>query len=281
VTDYESGTEGDFLKTLNPNNLSGLVDQMAAWIKGYANGYKLVIFKDTKPSTTEERIIAETGKTFFLPSTLGTFPSNDPYPKGRLITEELFKRYLESTGVDIAYVNEAAERFIKAKLDSGIFSDLWVPVLFQEYVIGYVHAWINKEGRPPFDYSVIETLYQFSTVLASSLKINGYFEGGKLKNDTYEGKVMDISVSGLLFAYPLSVAANSLLPDIDLSLKLITPRRTVNTKARIIRRFKDSANWYFGINFIDMEPENIRFLFEYIYGKPFTDSDAEFLAGKV
>jgi hypothetical protein len=30
-----------------------------------------------------------------------------------------------------------------------------------------------------------------------------------------------------------------------------------------------------------MAPEDLRFLFEFIYGKPFTDSDAAFLTGQV
>jgi hypothetical protein len=281
VSAYESGDMGSFVKNLDPKNLTGLIDQMASWIKGYASGYKLVIFKDTKPASTEERILAETGRSLFLPSTLGSFPQTDPHPKGRLITDEMFKRYLESTGVDISFVSGACDRFIKAKLDGGIYSDLWVPVLFQEYVVGYIHLWINKEGMLPFDFGVIETLYQFTAILASSLKMNGYFESGKIKNETFEGRVIDISTSGLLFVYPQSPLANSLLPEIELSLKLLTEKRTVNAKGRIVRRYKDPSQWYFGINFLDMAPEDVRFLFEYIYGKPFTDSDAAFLSGQV
>jgi hypothetical protein len=281
VMEYETGDFGDFIRDLNPRNLSGLIEQMAGWIKGYANGYKLVIFKDVKPTSTEERIVAETGKTLYLPSTLANFPQTDPYPKKRLITEEMFKRYLESTGVNIEYVNNACARFIKAKFDAGIFSDAWIPVLFQEYVIGYIHIWINKEGKLPFDYGVIDTLYQFAKVLAFSLKENGYFDGGKMKNEPFEGKVVDISASGLLFAYPHSTLSAALLPDSELAVKLITPKRSVNTNARIVRRYKDNSLGYFGCRFLDMAPEDMRFLFEYIYGKPFTDTDASFLSGQV
>jgi hypothetical protein len=38
---------------------------------------------------------------------------------------------------------------------------------------------------------------------------------------------------------------------------------------------------YFGCRFTSIEPEDLRFLFEYIYGRPFTDQDASFIAGKV
>ncbi|GHV91320.1 hypothetical protein AGMMS50268_18230 [Spirochaetia bacterium] len=281
VAEYESGDIGDFVRSLDPKNFSGLIEQMALWVKGYASDYKMVIFKDVKPSTTEERIIAETGKTLFLSSTEGTFPTVDPYPRKRLVTNDMFKRYLESTGVDLTFVDESASRFFRAKLDNGIFSDLWVPILFQEYVIGYVHTWINQRGKLPFDYTVIDTLYQFAKVLAYSLKINGYFDQGKLANEPFEGKVIDISASGLLFAYPHSGLASALLPDSELLVKLSTEKRAVNTNARIARRFQDKSHGYYGCHFLDMEPEDMRFLFEFLYGKPFTDTDATFLAGQV
>jgi len=281
IPEFESGEAGLFSRDLDPRNLSGLVDQMAAWIKGYSSGYKLVIFKDVKPTSTEERIIAETGKTLYLPSTTGNFPLGDPYPRKRIITEEMFKRYLESTGVDLAYVDSACARFIKSKFDSEIYSEVWVPILFQEYVIGYFHAWISKLDKLPFDYSVIDALYQFAKILAYSLKINGYFERGKLKNDPFDGKVIDISASGVLFAYPHSQLSTSLLPDSELSVKIITPRRNINANARIMRRYKDNSMGYFGCKFLDMVPEDMRFLFEYLYGKAFTDTDASFLVGQV
>jgi len=281
ITEYETEATSELFNSLNPKNISGLIDQMAAWIKGFTSGYKLVIFRDVKPSSTEERLLAETGKSFYLPSTMGTFPLDDPYPKKRLITEDIFKRYLESTGVDLQYVDSACARFIEQKKKTGIFSELWVPVLFQEYVLGYIHIWINKEGMLPFDYGVIENLYQFSKVLASSLKMNGYLDAGKLRNDPFEGKILDISASGLLFTYPNTSCAATLLTDSELSVKLKTIRRTVNTKARIVRRYKDKTQGYYGCRFMEMEPEDLRFLFEYIYGRPFTDKDLAFLSGQV
>ena len=282
LTEYESLNERELIKSVDPKDLSGLIDQVAAWIKGFTSSYKLVIFKDVKPAATEEHLVAETGKALYLPSTQGTLPIEDPYPKKRLITEDTFKRYLESTGVDLAFVDDAYNRFIKQKHDSGISSDLWVPILFQEYVIGYIHIWrMTTEGSLPFDYGVIDTLYQFAKVLANSLKVNGYFDPGKLKNDPFEGKVIDISASGMLFSYPNSPLASTLLPDNELSVRLTAPRRMVNAKAKIIRRYKDNVQGYFGCRFLDMEPEDLRFLFEYIYGKPFTDSDAAFLSGQV
>lgn len=255
---------------------------MAAWLQGYASGYKYVLFKDVKPTITEELILAETGKTLFLPSTLESFPQTDPDPPKRLITEAMFRRYQETIGVNPAYMDDVVKRFIKGKLDKGVFSDAWIPVLFQEYVIGYIHVWINQEGKQPLDTKVIDTLYQYAKLLAFSLKTNGYFESGRGKNTPFTGKILDISASGLLFAYPHSDLSSALLPDRELLVKLTTPKRSIRARIRIVRRYKEIMVGYFGCQFLDMAPEDMRFLFEYIYGKPFTDAEASsFIAGQV
>jgi hypothetical protein len=119
--------------------------------------------------------------------------------------------------------------------------------------------------------------------LAVSLEINGYFNSGKLKNDPFEGKVVNISVSGFLFTYPFSGPLTLYLkPGVELSTQLICPRRTISVNSRIMRYHKDKTNGYIGCRFLGMEPEDIRFLFEYLYGRPFTHTDSvDLLHGQV
>jgi hypothetical protein len=275
VQEYERFDENNMIQDIDPKNFNGLVTQMAQWLKNYADNYKLTIFKDANFSLTEERIIAETGKALFIPLSKGQLPKADPYPKKRLITEEMFKRYLESTGVDEAYLSAALDRFLANKFEQGVLADAWVPLLFQEYVIGYVHVWADSKEKVPFHINLLDTLYQFTKVLSYSLKINGYFNAGLIKDKAFEGKVIDISASGLLFAFPHSRLSSSLLTDTELSLKLITSKRTINANAKIVRRYKDTSLGYYGCRFLDIVPEDMRFLFEYIYGKPFTAKNDE------
>ncbi|MCL2008485.1 MAG: PilZ domain-containing protein [Treponema sp.] len=283
VNDYEEVLDhGVFLNSLNPNDLNGLIDQMETWIKVYATGYKVTIFKDVKPESIEEKIIAETGKAFYMPTTLGGLPAEDPYPKKRLVTDDIFKKYLENTGTPAGSIDQTLEDFVKSKHDEGIFSDLWMPILFQEYVVGHIHIWVTVESALPlFDYAIVDTLFQFGKVLAYSLRLNQYFEDGKLRNDPFEGQIIDISASGLLFAYPISSHSSTLMVDTELQVSLITKRRTVNTSAKIVRSYTDSTHSYFGCNFTGMAPEDMRFIFEHIYGRPFNDRDATFLFGQV
>jgi c-di-GMP-binding flagellar brake protein YcgR len=282
VMEYETVAAGDLFGGDNSRNLSDLIKQLTGIVKNFADGYKIVNFKDKKPETLEEKIVSETGKALFLPSTVGHLPAADPYPKKRIITEEIFKRYLEGTGVGTNYLGETCMRFMKNKFESGTFSDAWVPILFHEYVIGYIHVWINQEGRLPFDYTMLDNLFQFSKVLAFSLKENGYFEPGKIQNEAFEGRVLDISVSGLLFACPHGFSIASLLMvDAELTVTVVAPNRTINVLAKIVRHFKDKSAAYFGCRFSGMVPEDTRFLFEYLYGRQIDDTDSDYLSGQV
>jgi c-di-GMP-binding flagellar brake protein YcgR len=282
IMEYESIAVNEVNKNFNPRNLSGLIGQITKMLSGFADGYKIVNFKDKKPETIEERIVSETGKTLFIPSTVGFLPKTDPYPKKRIITEELFHRYLETTGIGQKFLEENTARFLKNKFSDNIYSDAWIPILFHEYVIGYIHIWIDKQGRLPFDFSVLDNVYQYAKVLAFALKENGYFEHGKVQNQPFEGRVLDISASGLLFAYPLgSSLLATLLVDAELTVTIETQNRKINVLAKIVRRFKDKNAGYLGCRFMNMVPEDMRFLYEHLYGRQIDDKDAAFLSGQV
>jgi hypothetical protein len=281
MTEFEPTDQPALSDEFDAKNIKELIGQLSNWAFENANGHKLVMFKDQAPKSLEERLMAETGKILFLPSTLTDFPTVDPFPKKRIITLELFKRFLETAGTDKLFVDDAVARFLKSKRDAGIFSDVWMPILFQEYVIGYIRIWIDAAGKPPFDLSVVESLMQFAKVLAYSLKVNHYFKAAEVKKEAFQGKLIDVSASGLLFAHNNAALASSLLPDSDIEVTLSTAKRTIKTAARIVRRYKDSTQSYFGCRYTEIAPEDLRFLFEHIYGKPFTDADAGLLSGKV
>jgi hypothetical protein len=272
---------GPVAGTVDPKSLTELIADISEWISAYADGHRITIFKDVKPASIEERLVAEIGKALYLPSTQGEFLETDPYPKKRLITEDMFRRYITSTGTDPKFLDGAATRFIQTKFEAGFLSDAWIPIQFQEYVVGYIHLWITDKDKKPFVYDIIDTVFQFANIFAFSLKANGFFDAGRVENKPFEGKIIDISASGVLFAYPHSAISSFLLPDSELGVTIITPKRSVSVNARIVRRFRDSIQGYYGCCFQNMAPEDTRFLFEFIYGRPFTDADAKLLAGQV
>jgi rRNA maturation protein Nop10 len=266
----------DFLPDTDPKDFNALVAALVSWIKGYADEYKLVFFKETKPLNLEEQLVTTTGKTLFLPTIPAKFSESDPYPKKRLITQGMFRHYLESIGIMPAYFDAAEDQFIASKLTNQVLSEAWIPLSFQGYVPGYIHIWITNKEKPPLDYTVIETLYQYANSLVLSLKERGYFESFCLKDKLIKAQGVDISAGGLRFVYPQSYVSATLLLDTELLMKLITPKRTINVKVKILRRYEEKVSVFLGCHFLDLIPEDVRFLYEYIYGKPFTDLENSF-----
>jgi hypothetical protein len=129
---------------------------------------------------------------------------------------------------------------------------------------------------------VLDNVYQYAKVLAFALKESGYFDHGKVANEPFAGRVLDISASGLLFAYPLGASLlTTLMIDTELTVTIEAPNRTINVIAKIVRRFKDKSGGYFGCRFLNMVPEDMRFLFEHLYGRPVDAADSTFLSGQV
>jgi c-di-GMP-binding flagellar brake protein YcgR len=133
---------------------------------------------------------------------------------------------------------------------------------------------------PEFLYKNLDRSY--SRILSPQEIQLQLLEAGRKKNEFFDGKLIDISASGILFAYPRPILSSLLGPkSSELSITIVTPHRSVTPNIKIVRRYKDQVQSYFGCCFLDMAPEDTRYLFEFIYGRPFTDSDAVFLSGQV
>jgi len=256
-------------------NLTRLKEQVERLVKDNDYGYKLQVFNNAEFSTTEEQVLANTGKTLFLPDVRNGLPQTDPYNRNRIVTTEVFSRYLlESMGVEGRAAETMAIRFIQEKVNSGVISDVWIPILFQEYAVGYIRVWMSKAGKAPLDYLTIDTLHKYAEVMALLLKEKGYFDKMRMTHTSFRANVQDISVSGLLLTCPIPDVSIKLMPGCDLKVMINTPYRSLNIKATVTRNYRDKSSIFVGCQFKDMNAEDIGYLFECIYAKPFTDANS-------
>jgi hypothetical protein len=263
----------------DPADIKTLVQEFNAKAAEHASEHGIVMFKDRKPESAEERIIVRTGHILYLPSSAGGLPLVDPYVQPRIVTRERFGEWLSEQGVSDEEVEEETLLFERGKKNSGVLSELMIPILFQEYVIGYVQLVNRSTDLPPFDLGLLETFLQFAKVLAYSLKINGYFKGSPKRSNDFSADVIDVSAGGLLFANAAHGLAASLLAGSHIELTLKTGGRAMRTPAVVKRHYRDAELNYFGVEYEGLEPEDFRFLFESFYGRPFTDDDAQGLEG--
>jgi len=277
--EYDPVAQPEPSPDFDPSDIRVLVHEFNERAGELASERIIRMWKDKVPESVEERIVVRTGKIFYLPTAAGGIPGHDPYAKPRIVTREVFADWLREEGTREELIEDELLRYERNKKASGTLSLLMVPVLFQEYVIGVVILENRTPGRPPFDLMALETYQQFAKILAYSLKLNGYFRNAPKKASGFPAEVIDVSAGGLLFANPSRELATSLVPGSRIELQLKTANRAIKASALLKRCYRDSELVYYGVEYDDIAPEDFRFLFEALYGRPFTDDDARSVEG--
>lgn len=257
----------------DPADIRGLIRSFNEKSEGRVSDRAIVMFKDHKPESLEERLIARTGRTLFLATTAGGLPDVDPLPRPRIVTRSIFTEWLQEEGFTPDLAVDELARFERNVRQSGTLSELLIPILYQEYVIGYVSLVNKTPGREPFDLGMLETFHIFSQVLAWSLHINGYFKGAPKRNAAIAARVLDISAGGILFANDSKDVGTTLKPDSRIDLLFTVGKRQIKAMAVVRRSWSEGEQNYYGLEYDEIQPEDFRFLFETLYGRPFTDSD--------
>jgi hypothetical protein len=256
-------------ETFDPRRLHDLVKDFRSKIGTFVSSNSISMLRDRLPRSWEEKIIVRLGKSLWIPSTEDDFPEKDPYPEPRVVTKaELIEVEAES-GSQPNVVTSKLGNILYEKSKKGIFSELYCPILYNEYVVGYIYISNSGDKRERISRERFDGVYEFSKVLCYSLVENGYFKAEKAGERRYEAPIVDISASGLLFRHPSGDLGRELHVHSDLDLTIRVDRRVMTIGARIMRKLKDSENTYFGVLFMKMAPEDFRFLFEYLYGKRF------------
>jgi hypothetical protein len=142
--------------------------------------------------------------------------------------------------------------------------------LYELYLVGYVYMCNREDRKEKISKDLLEYAYDFARVLGYSLHLTGYFSANDNMERRYEAPIIDISASGLLFAHPRSDLSNNLVIHTDIGVTVRFPERTMLIGSRVRRKFQDSERCYFGIQFLDINQEDLNFLYEKLYGRPYS-----------
>ncbi|MFH2113299.1 MAG: PilZ domain-containing protein [Spirochaetota bacterium] len=273
--DVEPQASADF----DPADLKGLMLEFERKALAIGSERGIIMFKDRDPASPEERLSAQTGRCFYLPTIMSGIPRSDPFAERSILTRDDFIGWFVETGLEQGYAEDEVTRFERSKRSAGILSELLVPILFQDYTIGCATI-INKQpGKPAFDLRAVETFMSFARVFAWSLKLHGYFKDSPKLADDFLPQVVDVSAGGLLFACQDPKLIQALKENLPVTVLLASKHRNIDAAGVIRRHYIGGQEGFFGIEFTVMAPEDFRFLFEYLYGKPFTDEESDSVEG--
>lgn len=265
--------------SFNPADIKGLVTEFEHKALEIGSERSIVLFKDKKPEGPVETLASDTGRAFFLPVAISGIPRNDPFVERSILTRDDFIMWFEESGLDHDYAEDETVRVERGLRSQGILSQLLVPILFQDYTVGYANIVNRQAGKPPFDLKSVETFMAFARVFAWSLHVHGYFKDAPRLDSDYKLQVVDVSAGGLLFACRDERLRNALKDGMEVSVRIKAKMRTVDASGIVRRHYAGLGDSFFGIQFSIMAPEDFRFLFEYLYGRPFQDEDSDSVEG--
>jgi hypothetical protein len=271
--EYESLETEVYSDEFDLSNLKELFQQFKTKALDYSDESEIVMLRSKELGSFEEDIITNTGKSFFIPDTSVSFPGRDKINGDFSITEDFF---LDKKGNEIVAFGKnlrQIELLLKGLHENGIYAQLYTPVIYHEYAVAYIKLTNNKSINKKFNTKTLNFAREFSRILSFALEKQGYFSGGVMEKSQYEPEIIDLSASGLLFTHPEKQLSEMLGMYGDLKLVLKIGQRKLEMFSRVMRKYKAKDIFFYGIQFLEIEPEDFRFLFDIVYGRPFSEED--------
>lgn len=251
-------------------NLTEFIGGFKERVKDKATLNTIVMFRTQKPVSFEEQLLSKTGKVLYIPSTLSGLPKNDPYPEGRIITESIEESF---EAPDYFVTGSHFEKLLAEKKRAGISSEIWCPILYYQYVVGYVYLANNQDV--PFDISMIDYVWDFSRLLAFQLKQTGYFKHEIQQNTAviHSPRVVDMSPGGMLLSMPKNEIRTPVKEGSIFNVTVTCPDDTFSCNAKVLRRYEDKNTFMYGLTFINLSPDHVMNLYERLYRHPYSPDD--------
>lgn len=241
----------------------------------YASENKIVMFRERKPAILPERLIVASGRTLLLPfADAFEEGEHDPGTRRYLLDTDDLDRFAGEHGLNSTDIVLELQQHSAEQTANGVSHEIYTPVVFRQYVVGYVYAFRDAHLVGGFSHDAIRYIVEFTRILAHSLNANGYFEADSHPAER-PAEIIDISGSGMQFAYPATGPQVHLYSDMD--LRISTGEKDIPMTARVQRKLQDSGRIYLGIQFLQFSQEDEEILLRALYGDDFTGiEDHEF-----
>lgn len=257
---------GDF----DPSSISRLLSSFKEKMIQSVSEHRIQMMRDRIPTSYEEQVMIKACKIIWIPSTEKDIPAFNPFPQDIIMTKADFIKYEEAQNIPGYNIEKRIKNFIFQKKIKGIHSEIFCPLYYLNYFVGYIYVCNKDELKHEISRELIEYIDQFSKVLSHSLKENGYFKTRtNIVETTFKAPIIDISASGLLFSHTSDELEKELDVFKELSVNFTINGKKLHLDSWVIRKFKDKNRFYFGIQFRKINPDDFCYLYEHLYNKPF------------
>lgn len=248
----------------DPAQIAELLRSFRERASHYASDNRIVMFRERKPASFQERLVARTGRIVVLPFYGSEAQVRPAEVRERILDQDDIISVEQDSGRDMFAVLEEIGAVVNRNLARNIHHELYCPILYHQYVVGYMQLVKGGTDQTKFSPDVFEFVVEQARILSYSLKMNGYFKSEPQTSQYGASELIDISGSGALFSIPANI------PDIllftDLEMRISFDDAEVPAVGRVMRKSQDSGRVYLAIQFIELDPDDHEKLLQKIYG---------------
>ncbi len=254
----------DTINWKGKHDLRTLVTEFKYKANGMSVVNGIVMFQPGKePTKIEERLIVHYARALLIPDTKKPLLSQAELNDDRLISREMLEAY---EGPSIFLDIETLGKSNLKKSDNHIVSELYVPIQYFQYTVGYVYLMNDYRLSQALGISELDFAWEFAHVLSYHLHLSDYFHTGKVEPEHVEPQLLDITPGGCLLSLSREIYPLLLKKGYHLTITMILPEKKIELTGKIVRGYSDSANFYYGIQFIDVDEELESELSRMLYG---------------
>ena len=261
---YEAAEDPGLEPGFDASKISELLKAFRERSGRFATENKIIMFRERRPESFQENLIARSGKMLVLPFFAAEAQIKSAEIRERILTQDEIIAIKADEGQDMFAVLEQIGKVVEQSREKRIWHELYCPVLYRQYVVGYMYLIRSDADEDRFEPGVFDFVLQFGRVLSYSLRINGYFKAQPQVSEFGGAELIDISGSGVLFSYPPDGPDILLYTDLELRIKL--GENELPARGRVMRKYNDAGRTYIAIQFIELDPADMETLMEHIYG---------------
>lgn len=253
--------EKDYLSKSN-NSIKNLLAAFKNKMSIFSENH-IYMLRGKSPSTLEEFLIIKTGKSFYIPNTFRYFPDSSVYDSSKVIVVDDIVEYEKLMGTAEIVIPDKINSLLISKQKKNIFSELYYPVIYKNYVISYIYIMNTIDKKAQIAFNTIYKLDEFSKLLIAGLIKSNYFES--LEIDKKQTNLVDISAGGVLISSNDKMMWDSLDKGTRIKISFSLKEHLFDLKGMVRRKFEKDDNFYFGVQFIDIPLDTINLLKELLY----------------
>ncbi len=248
------------------SKIAALLSSFRTKAAEYSSENKVVMFRSRKPESLPEKLICDTGRMLVVP-----FPKNlaelvSDNTRDRTLLETDIQRMESESPSQYSELRRQLADYTGGFNQKSLSYELYCPLLFHQYVVGYLYLLQGKSGKP-LSKEVVEYVNEFAKVLVYSLNLNGYFEVREELPAYQDSQLVDMSATGGLFTQAAEGPPITLYSQLQIKIKLES--RVLETRARVMRKFKDRERVYLGVRFTGLADADFQELHKRLYGAAF------------